>query len=99
MDAESRRFPDRSCRSHRVGTALTLVQKSRADETRQWQFAADQLQIDALLPLLVHHPALSVDQRSILQKTQATGILRDVRVDAATRTDGALDSADLSSAT
>ena len=75
-----------------VGTALTLVQKSRADETRQWQFAADQLQIDALLPLLVQYPALSVDQRSILQKTQATGILRDVRVDAATRTDGTLDS-------
>ncbi len=72
-------------------TALTLVQSARDDGTSQLQLAADQVQIDARMPLLTQHPALSEEQRSILQRLQLAGTLRDVRLDVTRRADGRLD--------
>ncbi|MBI5462070.1 MAG: TIGR02099 family protein [Gammaproteobacteria bacterium] len=72
-------------------TALTLLQHSRSDGTRQWQLAADRMQIEALSPLLALHPAITVEQRTRLQHLQPAGTLSEVRVDAATRADGGLD--------
>ncbi|MBI5039969.1 MAG: TIGR02099 family protein [Gammaproteobacteria bacterium] len=66
-------------------TALTLVQNTRADGARQWQFAADHLRIEALLPLLALHPALAAEQRTRLHQMHPAGTLRDIRVDATTR--------------
>lgn len=72
-------------------TALTLRQENTTAR-RQWRLAADQVQVEALLPLLALHPALAAEQRSRLHRMQAAGTLREIRVDAATRVaDGTLD--------
>lgn len=75
-------------------TALTLRQENPSAELRHWRFAADQVQVEALLPLLTLHPALAAEQRSRLHRMQPAGMLRDIRVDAAIRTQGGIDTLD-----